>query len=115
MKQEKINLKKENKLKKVFKITSFVVFCIGLLLVFMPVFAEGETTVNDPITVVNNLSDFIFQLTKVIGGIIVGYSIVQIGLSFTSHDASQRVNGFLFFAGGVIIMCAKTILNFIAG
>ena len=50
-----------------------------------------------------------------IGGIIVGYAIVQIGLSFTSHDASQRVNGFLFFAGGVIIMCAKTILNMIGG
>lgn len=108
MKKEKI----EKRLKKGFKIYSLALISIGLLSILTPtVFAAGD----DPITVVNNLSDFIFQLTKIIGGIIVGYSIVQIGLSFTSHDASQRANGFLFFAGGVIIMCAKTILNMISG
>ena len=85
---------------------------LGLMFCFTQnVFAAGD----DPITVVNNLSSFIFQLTKVIGGIIVGYSIVQIGLSFTSHDASQRANGFLFFAGGIIIMFAETILKLISG
>lgn len=107
-----INSKKiEVGLKKGFKVYSFILICIGLLSILTPVVYAAD----DPITVVNNLSDFIFQLTKVIGGIIVGYAIVQIGLSFTSHDASQRVNGFLFFAGGVIIMCAKTILNMIGG
>ncbi len=90
----------------------FILISLGLMFILIPnVFAAED----DPISVVNNLSDFIFQLTKVIGGIIVGYAIVQIGLSFTSHDASQRANGFLFFAGGVIIMCSKTILNIISG
>ena len=108
MKKEKI----ERRLKKGFKIYYLALVGMGILSILTPtVFAAGD----DPITVVNNLSDFIFQLTKIIGGIIVGYSIVQIGLSFTSHDASQRANGFLFFAGGVIIMCAKTILNLISG
>ena len=103
--------KYERCLKKGFKIYSLSIITIGLIAMLTPtVFAA-----DDPIAVVNNLSDFIFQLTKVIGGIIVGYSIVQLGLSFTSHDASQRANGFLFFAGGLIIMFAKTILNLIAG
>lgn len=112
MKNEIKKKKIERGLKKGFKIYSLVLVGIGVLSILTPsVFAAGD----DPISVVNNLSDFIFQLTKVIGGIIVGYAIVQIGLSFTSHDASQRANGFLFFAGGVIIMCAKTILKLIAG
>lgn len=106
-KKEKI----EKKLKKGYKYYTLALCAFGL-------FGMMTTTVfaaDDPITVVNNLSDFIFQLTRVIGGIIVGYSIVQVGLSFTSHDASQRANGFLFFAGGVIIMFAKEILHMIAG
>lgn len=112
MKKEINKEKIERGLKKGFKIYSLVLVGLGILSILTPtVFAAGD----DPIAVVNNLSDFIFQLTKIIGGIIVGYSIVQIGLSFTSHDASQRANGFLFFAGGVIIMCAKTILNLISG
>ena len=101
----------ERKLKKGFKHYTIALCIIGVFFLLTPTVLADD----DPISVVNNLSDFIFQLTKVIGGIIVGYSIVQIGLSFTSHDASQRANGFLFFAGGVIIMFAKQILNMIAG
>ncbi len=112
MKKQIKNEKIAKKLKKGFKLYSLLIIILGILTIFTPnVFAAGD----DPISVVNNLSDFIFQLTKVIGGIIVGYSIVQIGLSFTSHDSSQRANGFLFFAGGLIIMFAKTILNLITG
>ena len=114
-----VKMIKENKEKKIerclkggFKIYSFIIIAFAIITVMMPnVFAA----VDNPINVINNLSDFIFQMTKLIGGIIVGYSVVQIGLSFTSHDPSQRVNGVLFFFGGVIIMCAKPIVNFIAG
>lgn len=108
MKKEEI----EKRLKKGFKIYALALIGIAILSILTPIVLADE---NDPITVVNNLSDFIFQLTKVVGGIIVGYSVVQIGLSFTSHDASQRVNGVLFFVGGAIIMCAKTIVKIIAG
>ena len=76
----------------------------------IPVFAAG-----DPITVVNNLSKFIFSLIRAIGMILLGFGIVQIGLSLKSHDPSQRANGFLTLAGGVIITFAKEILNLIAG
>ena len=108
-------MKKEKKIKKHLNKKVKIYFLLIISLSILSIFTPTVYAADDPISVVNNLSDFIFQLTKVIGGIIVGYAIIQIGLSFTSHDASQRVNGFLFFAGGVIIMCAKAILSLIAG
>ncbi len=69
----------------------------------------------DPITVVNNLSDFIFGLVRAVGMIMLGFGIVQIGLSLKSHDPSQRANGFLTLAGGVVITFAKEILTLITG
>ena len=70
---------------------------------------------NDPITVVNNLSDFIFGLIRAVGLILLGWGIVQVGLSFQSHYPSQRSNGFLTLAGGIVITFAKEILNLITG
>lgn len=70
---------------------------------------------DNPITVVNNLSDFIFGLIRAIGLILLGFGVVQIGLSLKSHDPSQRANGFLTLAGGVIITFAKEILTLITG
>lgn len=79
--------------------------------VFVPTaYAEG-----DPMTTVNNLSTFIFGLIRAIGMIILGFGIVQIGLSLKSHDPSQRANGFLTLAGGIIITFTKEILTLIAG
>ena len=75
-----------------------------------PVFADG-----DPLTVVNNLSTFIFSLIRAIGMILLGFGVVQVGLSLKSHDPSQRANGFLTLAGGIIITFAKEILNLIGG
>ena len=74
------------------------------------VYADG-----DPLTVVNNLSTFVFSLIRAIGMIILGFGIVQLGLSLKSHDPSQRANGFLTVAGGIVITFAKEILNTITG
>ena len=78
----------------------------------------GATTVyaaSDPLAVINNLSDFIFGLIRAVGLILLGWGIVQVGLSLQSHDPSQRSNGFLTLAGGVIITFAKEILTLITG
>lgn len=72
-------------------------------------FATG----GDPLTVVNNLSEFIFGLIRAVGLILLGWGIVQVGLSLQSHDPSQRSNGFLTLAGGIIITFTKEILNMI--
>ena len=93
------------------RIFLFIYSSLVLVLCFSTtVFAESE-----PITVVNNLSDFIFGLIRAIGLILLGFGIVQVGLSLKSHDPSQRANGFLTLAGGIVITFAKEILNLIVG
>ena len=54
---------------------------------------------DDPLTIVGNLSDFVFSIIKALGVIILGWGIVQVGMSIQSHDASQRTQGFLCLFG----------------
>lgn len=70
---------------------------------------------DDPLAVIENLSEFIFSLIRAIGLILLGWGIVQVGLSFQSHDPSQRSNGFLTLAGGIVITFTKEILTLITG
>ena len=70
-------------------------------------FAAGS----DPLTIVNNLSNFIFSIIKAVGVIVLGWGIVQVGMSIQSHDASQRTQGFLCLFGGLMIAFAKEILT----
>lgn len=94
----------------------FRIYCALVLLLAL---ASGLTGVafadGDPITVVSNLSDFIFGLIRAVGIILLGWGIVQVGLSLQSHDPSQRSNGFLTLAGGIVITFAKEILDLITG
>lgn len=77
--------------------------------------ASTAFATDDPLQVINNLSEFIFGLIRAIGMILLAFGIVQIGLGLKSHDPSQRANGFLTFAGGIIITFAREILNLITG
>ena len=74
----------------------------------IPAFAAS-----DPLGVVNNLSDFIFSLIRAIGLILLGWGVVQVGLSFQGHDPAQRSQGFLTLAGRLVITFAKEILDLI--
>jgi len=98
---------KTNRKQKIFMV---VVTIIALITVSTTAFAA-----DDPLAVINNLSTFIFSLIRAIGVIILGFGIVQVGMSLKSHDPSQRANGFMTLAGGVIIMFAKEILALITG
>ena len=101
-----------SKVKKGFKAYVGIILCLTILT------ACGITTFaasDDPVAVVNNLSTFIFGLIRAVGLILLGFGIVQVGLSLKSHDPSQRANGFLTVAGGIIITFAKEILNLIVG
>lgn len=101
--------KYEKTLYKIYK-----VYIIGVI-VFAFTFATSMTVfaTDDPMAVVNNLSNFIFRLIKLIGVILLGFAALQIGLSFKSHDPSQRANGILSLVGGVIITFAKEIIDMI--
>lgn len=95
---------------------AFVLYAVRILCLCLGVPAvAASTATSDPLTVVNNLSNFVFALIRAIGLILLGWGIVQVGLSLQSHDPSQRSNGFLTLAGGVIITFAQEILNLITG
>lgn len=99
------------KVKRGFRFYCALVLALAMLMgCSITAFAAG-----DPITVVNNLSDFIFGLIRAVGLILLGWGIVQVGLSLQSHDPSQRSNGFLTLAGGIIITFTKEILTLITG
>lgn len=94
--------------KRVMTIYMAVILCLT-------VFSATAFATDDPIQVVNNLSNFIFGLIRAIGMILLGFGILQVGLSLKSHDPSQRANGFLTVAGGIIITFTKEILTLITG
>lgn len=119
--------------KKAFRIYTSIILGILLLFgagLFAPVFngnapetgitasaasAAEENPEGDALKAITNLSDFVFALIRAVGVILVGWGIVQVGLSFQSHDPSQRANGFLTLAGGLVVMFAKSIMNLITG
>ena len=104
-----MNLKNNKKAVKI----SRIIFAIYTVLVCGMVFALPAFADGDPLTVINNLSTFIFSLIRAVGLILLGWGIVQVGLSLQSHDPSQRSQGFLTLAGGLVITFAKEILDLI--
>ena len=107
MKMSKMN----KKTKVIFNIFVMIIFVITLTITT----TSNVFATDDPLAVVNNLSNFILGLIRAIGMIILGFGIVQIGLSLKSQDPSQRANGFLTLAGGIVITFAKEILTIITG
>lgn len=106
--KETYRLPMSKKSKRAFAVYAALVLMFGC-------FTTTAFATSDPLTVINNLSEFIFGLIRAIGMILLGFGIVQVGLSLKSHDPSQRANGFLTLAGGVIITFAKEILTLITG
>lgn len=110
--KENKEFKKGNVMKKILKRGGIIVGYVVALNVAqqLNVFAA-----DDPISVVNNLSNFIFGLIRAVGMIILGFGVVQVGMSLKSHDPTQRANGIMTLAGGIVITFAKEILNLITG
>ena len=106
------NINKKKLLNKILKRGIMIFFIVVILIatINLSVFAD-----DDPLTVIDNLSDFIFSLIRAVGMIILGFGVVQVGLSLKSHDPSQRANGIMTLAGGIVITFAKEILNLIIG
>ena len=108
MKHNLTTRKYERHARKLYALFSCLVLALTVMVV--PAFAA-----DDPLTVVNNLSEFIFFLIRAIGLILLGFGVLQLGLSLKSHDPSQRANGMLTIAGGIVITFTKEILTLITG
>ena len=98
---------KKKAILKRYLMTAITCAIVGVFMV--PVLAESEAE-----TAINNMSNIIFGIIRAIGIILAGWGLVQVGMSFQSHDPSQRSQGFLCLAGGLIIVFAKSILTAIA-
>ena len=109
------NLKKNDKLQRRAKRLYALCVCLALTMAVFIVPAFAAPAGGDPLDVVNNLSEFIFSLIRAVGLILLGYGILQVGLSLQSHDPSQRSNGMLTIAGGIVIAFTKEILTLITG
>ena len=115
-----MNCKKQNRpnnlhtpRKTVFLRRGFALYAAVVAVCCLATPALAATT--DPLAVIGNLNTFIFSVIRAVGLILLGWGIVQIGLSLQSHDPSQRSQGFLTLAGGIIITFAKEILDLIVG
>ena len=75
-----MNHLKNNKLQRRAKRLYALCVCLALTaaMFVMPAFAASG---GDPLDVVSNLSDFIFSLIRAVGLILLGYGILQVGLS----------------------------------
>ena len=109
-KNSNVTVLEKDKRKTVMKRYIATAITCAIVGVFMvPVLAESEAE-----TAINNMSNIIFGIIRAIGIILAGWGLVQVGMSFQSHDPSQRSQGFLCLAGGLIIVFAKSILTAIA-
>ncbi len=98
----------ERRVKRMYSLAACLLLAMTALII--PAFAA-----DDPLAVVQTLSDVIVSLIRAVGLILLGYGILQVGLSFQSHDPSQRSNGILTIAGGIVITFTKEILTLITG
>ena len=94
--------------KRIRKAYFFVALALVLCMVLsVPAFAAG------PLDAIDNLYEFVFSAIKAIGFIILGFGILQLGMSFKSHDPTRRATGLLSVFGGLVIAFAKEILDLI--
>ena len=102
-------LEKSKKNVVLMRYLGIAIACAIVCVVMVPVLAESDAE-----KAIKNMSNIIFGIIRAIGVILAGWGLVQVGMSFQSHDPSQRSQGFLCLAGGLIIVFAKSILTAIA-
>lgn len=66
--------------------TCIVIALLMVTLCAVSVFAAED----DPVEVVNNLSDFMFGIVRAVGMIMLGFAVVQIGLSLRNRTIRRR-------------------------
>ena len=74
---------------------------------------EAPADSGSPIDPVIKFKDMIVLVVQIAGGLAALFGLAQFGMSFQSHDPSQRSNGLLIFIGGILIALAPQILSYI--
>ncbi|MGB4610994.1 MAG: hypothetical protein WBH77_10305 [Saccharofermentanales bacterium] len=71
----------------------------------------GATSSDEATTAVQNLRDFLETIISIVGAIVALYGVVQIGLSISSQDHTQRTTGIMALLGGLLIAFAPSVLK----
>lgn len=69
----------------------------------------------DPLESISTLSNIIFQIISIVGGISLAFGLFNFGMSFKTHDASQRDQGLLGLIGGIIMVSVEPLVNLLRG
>ena len=110
MKEIKNTNNKRNKER--FRKVKMLLIC---LTTFLSITTPTVYAAEDPLSVINNLSNFIFEIVQAVGVIMILFGLVQFGLALKSQDPTQRASSIFTIVGGLVIAFAKVILNSIMG
>lgn len=100
-KMEKIN-------RKVQLVTRGVLSAVFVVSSYCGVALASDNPAKDAIL---SFTDIIVGIVTAIGVILAIWGVVQVGMSIPSHDTSQRAQGFLALAGGIVVAVAPHIVR----
>lgn len=74
-----------------------------------------ETTVSadEVLKPVNNMNELLYGIARGIGVAAAIFGIIMLGMSLSSHDTGQRITGITCIVGGLLMIFAKQIINFL--
>ena len=94
---------------KLLTISSFLVFLILALAATAFASADGGSLDSS----MSKFLDILFSVLRFVAVVAMAYGVIQLFMAISSHDASQRLQGIIFLAGGLIIFFVKNILSLI--
>lgn len=83
--------KKNSRLRRAYLIFAVMLLVCTLLSTYA--LAEGETA-DDPLTIVNNLSDFVFSALRAIGVIVLGWALCRWACRYSRTTRASARKGF---------------------
>lgn len=101
---------KDRKIKGLMKIGTFVATLV-MMFTLTTVFAFADET--NPVEMINNLGELFKSVVVAVGAIVTIFGGFNFGLSFQTHDNSQRTQGVLGILSGVIVICTPYIVEYV--